>query len=96
MGGIAIDVERALAFELSVALAAEATFPIAAGAVAQCVLGAALHADIDAFPILNVDGRSQGIGQCESIESDGSFQRAIHVEAAVAAGTGERIGDFIC
>ena len=96
MGGIAIDVERALAFELSVALAAEATFPITAGAVAQRVLGAALHADIDAFSILNVNGRSRWIGQRESIESDGGFQRAIHIESAVGTGTGERIGDFIC
>ena len=96
MRGIAIDIERALAFELSVALAAEATFPVAAGAVAQRVLGATLHADIDAFSILNVNGRTRGIGQRESIESDGGFQRAIHVEAAVGAGTRERIGDFIC
>ena len=96
MGGIAIDIERALAFELRVALAAEATFPVAAGAVTQCVLGAALHADINAFSILNVDGRSRGIGQRESIESDGGFQRAIHVEPTVGAGTRERIGDFVC
>ena len=94
MGGVAIDVEHALALEFEVALAAQTALPVAAGAVAQSVLGVFLHREIDALAVLNVDGGAGGIGERKAVELERSLQRAIHVELAVGAGAREGVGDF--
>ena len=83
MGGLAVDGECALALELSVALADEASLPVAISTVGEAVGRLVLDAEVDALAVLDVDGRTIGIGQIESVEGDAALIAAAEIEAAI-------------
>ena len=83
MGGLAVDGECALALELGVALADEASLPVATSAVGEAVGRLVLDAEVDALAVLDVDGRTIGIGQIESVEGDAALIAAAEIEAAI-------------
>ena len=83
MGGLAVDGECALALELGVALADEASLPVATSAVGEAVGRLVLDAEVDALAVLDVDGRTIGIGQIESVEGDAALIAAAEVETAI-------------
>ena len=92
MSRVTIDIERALPLELSVSLDDKAGFLRTAGAVGKGVLCVLLHRDVDLLTVLNVDGRSVGVGQGQSVERHVHLVVTRHVELSVGGTAGERVG----
>ena len=93
---VADDIERALALELGVALAMEAALVVlvAGVGIGQCVHRSALGSDLAAFAVLDVDGRTSGVGQRQPVELHLRLERPFHIELAVGAGSREHIDNL--
>ncbi len=83
MRGLAEDVEFTFALEFEMTLAHYRALLAARGAVGEGVDSAALHGELYAFSVLNVDGGAGGVGEVETAELHRGFIRAFHIERTV-------------
>ena len=95
---VAHNVEDALLLELGVALDVEAAFLRAAGGIDEGVGGAGDDLHVDALTVLDMHCGAAvhrcGVGQRETVELDGGFIGAGHVELAIGGGAAEVVGNL--
>ena len=80
---VANDVQRTCFLELQMAFAVDTAVIVAVLSVCQRVGGTLLDFNLDALAILDIEGSSRGIGQCQVVELDNTFVVSLYIKLAV-------------